>query len=152
MKTRKVPQAPAMILLLAGSLGGDAHAGGPVPMGNHSMAGGNALFIIPPDPHTADSIAISYPRRGCGAERVDTTTKGKDIEITVTFDQTCLYAITPGFQQPNIPTPGSLYGRIELGHLPAGNYRVRLYYRDLSESAESRSFATTELFSVMPSR
>lgn len=129
--------------LLLACLGGEVPAQG--------LAGGNALFIDPPDPHTNDAVAVSYPRRGCGPERIDTATRGTDIEITVTFDQTCLYAVTPGLPE-SAPVSGALYGRIELGRLPAGNYRVRLYYRDLSEGSGSRSFATTELFSVMPSR
>jgi hypothetical protein len=117
------------------------------------VAGGNSIFVIPPDPHTSDAVAISYPRRGCGREVIDTSTRGKDIEITVSFEQTCLQAVSPGVPLGGLPqAAGALYGRVELGHLPAGNYRVMLYYRDLSEGRRSRSFATTALFAVMPSR
>lgn len=117
------------------------------------VAGGNSIFVMPPDPHTRDAIAISYPRRGCGREVIDTSTRGKDIEITVSFEQTCLQAVSPGVPLDGLPqAAGALYGRVELGHLPAGNYRVTLYYRDLSEGRRSRSFVATELFAVMPSR
>ncbi|MBS1212314.1 MAG: hypothetical protein H6R26_930 [Proteobacteria bacterium] len=142
----------ALALLSAAQWSGCALAGGPVIGGNPGIGSGSSIFVIPPDPHTNDAIAISYQRRSCGAERIDIASSGNDIEITVTYDQTCLFALPPVPPQTILQSPGALYGHVELGYLPAGNYRVRLYYRDLSEGSNSRSFATTELFSVMPSR
>jgi hypothetical protein len=142
------------VLLLAGVGYSDTHAlaDGSDVVADLGIGSGSSIFVIPPDPHTNESVAISYQRRSCGPERIDIATSGDDIEITVSYDQTCLYVLPPVPPQTIVQSPGGLWGRIELGHLPAGNYRVRLYYRDLSEGSNSRSLGVSELFSVMPSR
>ncbi|HUL10746.1 MAG TPA: hypothetical protein VLU73_01025 [Methylococcaceae bacterium] len=126
-------------------------AAGPMIMGNPRNAGGESFFIQPTSPRENDDIVIVYPQRSCGAERIDAAWKGNELEITINFSGTCLYSIPtlpPGVALPS----GGLYRQYLIGRLPVGNYRVRLYYRDLAEGSGSRSFSTSESFAVMPAR
>jgi hypothetical protein len=124
---------------------------GPMVLGNPRNAGGESFFIQPASPRDNDDIVVVYPQRSCGEERIDATMNGHEIEITVNFTGTCLYSI-PAPQQGPILAPAGLYRQYRIGRLPVGNYRVRLYYRDQAEGSSSRSFSTSESFSVMPAR
>ena len=118
---------------------------------NYPIAGGESFFIQPADPHEDDEIVVVYPQRGCGYERVDAVWEGGEIVVTVNHQGSCLYSGVPAY--PGQITPlGGLYGQYRLGRLAPGNYRVRLYYRDLATSSSSRSFSMSESFSVMPKR
>lgn len=112
-------------------------------------AQGETLFIEPNSPRANEDILIYYPRRGCNDDRVDARMKGNEIEIVVNHYGQCLYTFQP--EESTLPGSG-LYRTYRIGRLPVGNYRIRLYYQDLSESSRSRSFSISESFSVMPAR
>lgn len=110
---------------------------------------GEAILIEPNSPRDNEDILIYFPRRGCNDSRVDARMKGNEIEIVVSHSGQCLYTFQPHGQV----LPGAqLYQSYRIGRLPVGNYRIRLYYQDLSESSRSRGFSISESFSVMPAR
>ncbi|HYE34178.1 hypothetical protein [Methylocaldum sp.] len=110
---------------------------------------GETLFIEPNSPRTNEDILVHYPRRGCNEDRVDAQMKGNEIEIVVNHYGHCLYNVQPdGYAIPG----AGVYQSYHIGRLPVGNYRIRLYYQDLSESFRTRSFSISESFSVMPAR
>lgn len=110
---------------------------------------GETIFIEPNTPRDNEEILIYFPRRGCHDSRVDARMKGNEIEVVVSHYGQCFYTYQPHGQ--GLPGAG-LYQSYRIGRLPVGNYRVRLYYQDLSESTRSRSFSISESFSVMPAR
>lgn len=120
--------------------------------GYHWVPGGTpgeTLLIEPNSPRDNEDILIYFPRRGCRDSRVDTRMKGNEIEVVVSHYGQCLYTFQPHGQV--LPGAG-LYQSYRIGRLPVGNYRIRLYYQDLSERTRSRSFSISESFSVMPAR
>lgn len=120
--------------------------------GYHWVPGGTpgeTIFIEPNSPRDNEDILIYFPRRGCRDSRVDTRMKGNEIEVVVSHYGQCLYTFQPHGQV--LPGAG-LYQSYRIGRLPVGNYRIRLYYQDLSERTRSRSFSISESFSVMPAR
>jgi hypothetical protein len=117
--------------------------------GTSGVTQGETLFIEPTSPRTNEDIVIHFPQRGCKPGRVDAQMKGKEIVIVVNHYGKCFYSFHPhGYSFPS----GEFYQSYRIGRLPAGNYHIRLYYQDLSESSRSRSFSITESFSVMPAR
>lgn len=112
-------------------------------------AQGERLFIEPNSPRANEDILIYYQRRGCSEDRINAQMKGNEIEIVVNHYGQCLYTFQP---YGNVLPGGGLYQGYRIGRLPVGNYRVRLYYQDLSESSRTRSFGISESFSVMPAR
>jgi hypothetical protein len=125
------------------ALGGLAY-GGP------GFAAGN-LIIVPTEPRVGDTVVVSYPQQSCGAEQASVRRNGREFEVTISFNQTCLSAIDP-MGNALVQAPGGFYRQVVLGQLPEGNYRVRLYYRDLSQGGSSSSFSMDESFAVMPNR
>jgi len=116
---------------------------------NPGGAQDGALFIEPNSPRDNEDILIHYPQRGCNDGRVDAQMKGNEIVIVVSYYGRCLYTLQP---EGNALPAAGLYQSYRIGRLPVGNYRIRLYYEDLSERFRSRSFSISESFSVMPAR
>ncbi|WP_145986487.1 hypothetical protein [Methylocaldum marinum] len=139
-----LPLIPAFLLLLH-PLPGIAQG----TFGTSAVTQGETLFIEPTSPRANEDVLIHFPQRGCKPGRVDARMKGKEIVIVVNHYGKCFYSFHPhGYSFPG----GELYQSYRIGRLPVGNYHIRLYYQDLSESSRSRSFSITESFSVMPAR
>ncbi|MDD2768730.1 MAG: hypothetical protein PHT19_08345 [Methylococcus sp.] len=102
----------------------------------------------PESPRDSDAIVVSYYSYGCSTDSIRTRVSGRTIDLTVTYHSRC--PAPDGSETGTLYGPG-FYRQVVLGRLPAGNYVLRLYRRDVDEDTAA-TFDTSESFTVMPTR